>query len=317
MRRDADGILRQAKFSEAPAMPSARGSHAGARLDGGVIVVASGSAWSEDRTVKSWLSDTLLFADGQWTSGPALPRPAVESAFASDGKSLFIIGGLTAADAPSAEVMELSLGEHRQLRISPLPAFPARHVGGAAAVLDGRLFVAGGYADGKLTDALWMLDLNNRAAGWTKRAPIPAEARAYAALVAAAEDQLYLLGGMTTEGGADGAMRVFKDVFRYDPEADAWQRLGELPAAGYCWAAEPIDDSKRKLLVAGRADGAIHDDVWIVDLSDLSARGVGSTVITTTCAPLVRVNDNTFWLIGGEPDANKTRTARITQILLP
>jgi N-acetylneuraminic acid mutarotase len=303
----------QPAISEGPAMPSARGSHAGAVLDGGIVVIASGSAWSDDGTTKKWLSDTLLYNAAKWHSGPALPHPVAEAAYASDGKRLYIVGGFTAVDAPSADTFSLSLDRERKLGIESLPALPFKHVGGAAAILDGRLYLAGGYADGKETSALWALDLRESPPRWIKRSPIPAERRAYSVLVAVG-GQLYLLGGMTTDGEA---MRVFKDVFRYDPGSDKWQGMGELPTAGYCWSAVPIDEGGRKLLVGGRADSAIHDDLWIVDLSDLSVMGIGRTVITTTCAPLLRINRSTYWLVGGEPDANKSRTARVTQIRLP
>src|SRR5262249_47181912 len=112
------------------------------------------------------------------------------------------------------------------------------------------------------------------------------------------------------------SIRVFKDVFQYDPRANAWRTLGELPAAGYCWAALPLANDNHQLLVGGRADGAIHDDLWIVDLSNLSVRGIGRSVITQTCAPLVKINSSTYWLIGGEPDGNKHRTEKVTQIRL-
>ncbi|MEX0643523.1 MAG: kelch repeat-containing protein [Pirellulales bacterium] len=307
------GSRHQAEVTEAPGLPSPRGSHAGAMLEGQVIVVASGSAWSEDRTEKKWLTDTLLFQAGEWKAGPPLPHPAVEAAYATDGKRLYIVGGFVSADAPSSDVFALSLDNEHRLQIESLPAFPAKHVGGAAAVFDGRLYVAGGYADGQVTDRVWMLDLRKTDSKWLEQSRIPAEPRAYSALVAAG-GKLYLLGGMTVDGDI---MRVFKDVFLYDPGANIWKRYGELPTAGYCWAATPIDGDERTLLVGGRADGAIHDDLWLVNLSDLSVRGVGRSAITTTCAPLVRINPKTFWLIGGEPDANKTRTQRVTQIRLP
>src|SRR6185312_15859893 len=106
---------------------------------------------------------------------------------------------------------------------------------------------------------------------WVEGPPFPAEPRAYSALVAA-HNQLYMLGGMTAEGNA---IRVFKDALQFDPASNKWKQLGELPAAGYCWAAIPIDKAEQELLIGGRADGAIHDDLWILNLPNLSVRGIG------------------------------------------
>jgi N-acetylneuraminic acid mutarotase len=301
-----------AEVTEGPAMPSARGSHAGAILNGSVVVIASGSAWSADRTTKKFLSDTLLFEAGHWEAGPPLPHPAVEAAFAADKEHLYIVGGFTDFDKPLSDGFDLSLDRNKKLRIEPLPPLPVRHVGGAAAILDSQLFLAGGYANGTITNKVWTLDLRRANRHWVDGPPFPAEPRAYSALVAAG-GQLYMLGGMVADGEA---MRVFKDVFQYDPKTKRWKILGKLPTAGYCWAAVPLDKDERKLLVGGRADGVIHDDLWIVDLSNLDVRGVGRSIITQTCAPLVRIKRSTFWLIGGEPDADKHRTEKVTQIRL-
>jgi N-acetylneuraminic acid mutarotase len=281
-------------------------------LNDSVVVVASGSAWSADRMTKSFLSDTLVYAAGKWKPGPPLPHPAVEAAFASDKQHLYIVGGLTGADTPSADAFDLSLDREGRLRIESLPPLPVQHLGGAAAVLGGRIFLAGGYADGKITNRMWELDLSQAMRHWVDGPQFPAEPRAYSALVAAG-GELYMLGGMVAEGKS---MRVFKDVFQFSPKSNTWKKYGELPTAGYCWAAVPIDKDEHELLVCGRADGVIHDDLWIVELSNLSVRGIGRSVITQTCAPLVRITGSMFWLIGGEPDADKHRTEKVTQIRL-
>ncbi|MBA3485519.1 MAG: hypothetical protein H0T51_27310 [Pirellulales bacterium] len=58
------------------------------------------------------------------------------------------------------------------------------------------------------------------------------------------------------------------------------------------------------------------DDVWLVDLRDSSVRGMGSLTIPSFGAPLVRVGANRWWFIGGEPDAAKSRTPRVSVIEL-
>ena len=91
--------------------------------------------------------------------------------------------------------------------------------------------------------------------------------------------------------------------------------LGNLSFGGYCWSAQPVDDSH--LLLAGRADGTIHDEIWLVHLPDLSTELLGHAVIQATCAPLAKVGPRKWWLIGGEPDSQKHRTDRVTVISLP
>jgi hypothetical protein len=153
------------------------------------------------------------------------------------------------------------------------------------------------------------LDVNSAGAKWRELAVLPGPGRMYPALVACGKS-VYLLGGMRVV--PQQGMEVFSDAYRYDPKSDKWERLPDLPARGYCWVASPIDDAN--VLIAGRADGAIHDEVWRVSVSDMRVQSVGNTVIQTTCAPLLRVSDDTWWLVGGEPNSNKTRTEKVSII---
>ena len=103
-----------------------------------------------------------------------------------------------------------------------------------------------------------------------------------------------------------------RDAYRYDPDVDNWTRLLDLPWAGYGWNTCAFDE--HRLLMAGKADGQIHRDVWLIDTRDMSARKIGESVIQTTVAPLIRAKDDEWWLVGGEPDSKKTRTNKVTII---
>ena len=158
------------------------------------------------------------------------------------------------------------------------------------------------------TNHMWSLDVKGAKATWQQRKPLPGPQRMYPALVACGP-YLYLFGGMRP--GKSG-MEVFSDAYRYDPKADAWQQLADLPARGYCWAGSAIDD--HTILLAGRADGVIHDELWRVSVNDMRVQSGGRQLVQATCAPLVRIAPNTWWLIGGEPDSSKTRTEKVTVI---
>ncbi len=299
----------EVQVSEGTALPAGRGNHA-AGVVGGRVVVAGGTAWSADRTTKQWLSDSLVYRDSEWSAGPPLPHAVSEPMFASDGSSLYVAGGRRGAAEMNDGVYKLS-DVDGQLAWATLTKLPMTISAGAGEIADGRLFVTCGSTNNAPTNRTWALDLSAGATGkWRECKPLPGPPRMYPAFVTCGKS-IYLFGGMRpAEAGAKRGMEVFKDAYRYDPEADAWERLPDLPAKGYCWAASPMND--QSVLLTGRADGAIHDDVWRVNLSDLCVQDVGRTVIQTTCAPLVRVDVDTWWLIAGEPDSLKTRTEKIT-----
>ncbi|HEV2295432.1 MAG TPA: kelch repeat-containing protein [Tepidisphaeraceae bacterium] len=297
-------------MSEGPALPAGRCNHAGGVV-GGWPVVVGGTAWSADRKTKHWLKDSLVFSDGKWSPGPPLPHAVSEPMFASDNSGVYIAGGRRGAAETNDAVYRLS-NVGGQLGWQTLARLPVTRTAGAAGIIDGRFIVTCGSTNDVPTNRTWALDITSGDATWRDCAPLPGPPRMYPA-VAICGKFLYLFGGMRpTEEPAQSGMEVFKDVYRYDLKADVWERLPDLPTRGYCWAASAIDDES--VVLAGRADGAIHDDVWHVNLSDMRVQGVERLTLRSTCAPLVRIDPNTWWLIGGEPDSLKTRTEKVTVI---
>jgi len=124
---------------------------------------------------------------------------------------------------------------------------------------------------------------------------------------------LYLFGGMSPDTN-NNSLGVMKDAYQYNPDKDSWLRLKDLPCPGYAWSGSSIDENH--IILAGKADGKIHKDIYLIDVRDMTAKKIGETTIQTTTAPLIRVSHDEFWLIAGEPDSNKNRTNRITCIKL-
>ena len=299
-----------ATISEGPALPFGCSSHAGGVIHGR-IVIAGGTTWNLERTHKTFLDDTLVYEEGRWTPGPALPAPLAEGAFAADGAVLYLVGGLSSPDQPTNIACKISQIDQR-LVTEKLPSLPFPTSAGGAAIQDGKLYLACGYLDGKPSNQFWSLDISTPNGQWTPLASLPGPARAYPAMVASGSD-LFLLGGL---GGGDATVhdRTFGDAYRYIPASNQWTRLKDLPMAGYCWSACPLNGGR--LLLAGRADRQIHNEIWSVDLDTLDFQLLGHAVIQATCAPLVPLNGQTFWLIGGEPDSLKHRTNRVSMISL-
>jgi hypothetical protein len=312
--QDASSILSPAaQISEGPPLPLGRGSHASGMV-GGRVVVVGGTSWNRDRTVKSFLNDSIVLENKTWMPGPAIDLALAEGAFADDGHALYLAGGLSQPDRASNLVFRFDGDNPGHLRVQRMTPLPIALSASAAAISGGRLYVACGISTpGKSTNQLWSLDLGKPSARWREQAPLPASGRAYPALVTCGSS-IYLLGGL---GDGDRSVhdRTLSDAYQYDPAADRWKSLGDLPFRGYCWSADPVDNDH--LLVAGRADGVIHDEIWLVHLPDLSTQLLGHAVIQATCAPLVKVGPRTWWLIGGEPDSQKHRTDRVTVITLP
>jgi hypothetical protein len=301
-----------AKISEGPRLPMGRGSHAGGVINGHIMIVG-GTSWNQERTKKSFLNDSLVFDDNAWQPGPSIDAPLAEGAFADDGHALYLAGGLSGPNQPRDLVLRITQNGAGKFAAQKLPSLPLALSASGAAIINHRLYLAcGTFLSGKSTNRVWSLDLKNSSAPWREQAPLPAIGRAYPAVVACG-NFIYLLGGLD-DAAKSVHERTLCDVYQYDPASDRWKSLGNLPFPGYCWSAQPIDDTR--LLLAGRADGLIHDEVWLVHLPDLSAQLLGHTVLQATCAPLMKAGPNTWWLVGGEPDSQKNRTNRVSIITL-
>ena len=103
-----------------------------------------------------------------------------------------------------------------------------------------------------------------------------------------------------------------QDVYQYNPDKDSWLRLKDLPWPGYAWYGSSIDENH--IILAGRADGKIYNDIYLIDVRDMTTQKIGEAIIQTTTAPLIKIRSDELWLIAGEPDSNKNRTNRITCI---
>jgi hypothetical protein len=101
------------------------------------------------------------------------------------------------------------------------PPMPTRRGEVAGAVLDGRLYVAGGFGEPRGSQSRAFEAFDPATNAWVELAPLP-EARDHAALTALG-DFLYLTGGYA-EGFAARA-----NLWRYDPTANRWSALAPMP----------------------------------------------------------------------------------------
>ena len=284
-----------------------RGGHIGGKVDGKVII-AGGNSWSSDKTTKYWLKNSAVFVNGKWVAGPDLPHPVSYAAFSYDKNGVYIAGGTNDGKSLSHEVYKMtSLNEGDKW--VPLPNLPVEAGYGAGAILKGKFYVACGSVGSENTNRMWALDLDKPGSNWKECESVPGIGRKLPSLVACGK-YLYLLGGLAETS----PLTPFRDAYQYDPENDQWVQLADLPLKGYAWVSAPID--KDHLLITGRAFGNIDKGIWVLNLRKMSMKKVGININPATTAPLVKIADKQWWLIGGEPDADKNRTGKVSVITL-
>lgn len=298
-------------FTVTEGVPLPAGGERGGQIGGffaGKVITAGGTAWNKERTTKFFLKTSYVFKNNKWKKGPDLPIPLAYSMFADDRTGLYVAGGTSDDVSMRKEAFVLKTVKGR-LEWKRLPYLPEAFGFGAGAVADGKFYVAGGMRNGgSCGNTMYSLDVNDPAAGWSECRPFPGEARMLYALVANG-GYVYLIGGLSDSKPP----KYLADVFRYDPKNDEWTRLADLPFEGYAWAAGAVD--RDNIIITGRAsEGEIHPDIWEVRLADMEAVKIGELVVQSTIAPLVKVGNDEWRLIGGEPDPNRNRTGRISVI---
>jgi hypothetical protein len=266
----ADG----AKSDTAPfgaALPVAISSFGGAVNDGWLYVYSghTGRAHAHSRENLSKSFVRLNLADpAKWEELP-METPLQGMALVSSGGKVYRIGGLNARNAKKEDADLHSVDEFA--RFDPatgtwtkLPSLPAGRSSHDATVIDGKIYVVGGWnLSGESSSGEWQNDAlvyntaaedsGDTAAGdngkWIKISEPPFQRRALA--VAAWNGRLWALGGM------DEYADIKRDVFSYDPQSDTWSKAAELPGddmQGFGVSAWGLDSG----LYASGTDGVLY-----------------------------------------------------------
>lgn len=189
--------------------------------------------YSESGQSKEFRRISLTAPDAEWellSGGPRLTGLAmVEYA----GK-LYRVGGFTAKNSDDQDQslwsqdsfasFDPASGEWTDL--TPLPEGRSSH---DAAVLDGKLYVVGGWnmagADNtKWHKTAWVCDLTQAELKWTALPEPPFQRRAVS--LAARKGKLYVMGGMQEDGGPTTQVAIF------DPSVETWSTAPALHGSG-------------------------------------------------------------------------------------
>ncbi|RKN09444.1 Kelch repeat-containing protein [Streptomyces radicis] len=183
----------------------------------------------------------------QWSRLPDLPVALGSIAVAAVGGRLHLLGGRDSrrVETPEGSPVSFGLGTvrthhvydpvRRSYSTAPsLPGEPRDHAG--VAVLDGRVHLVGGRVEDTV-DNLTRHDVYDpRRACWTRAAPLPVARSAGAAV--ALDGRLVYAGGECRPGGDE---ETFGDVTVYDPRADRWDAVTDVPGSRHGFGAAALD----------------------------------------------------------------------------
>lgn len=222
-----------------------------------------------------------------WKSGEELPVPVQRSMAVTWRENPVVLGGWR-TEGNDARVATDRVWRVVNSRWTELPPLLQPRAAGAAAVVGDRIVVTGGVdATGKLLNTTEIFD----GTAWKLGAPIRTPRQM---LSAASDDKLvYAIGGTT--GTADLAT-----VEAYDPAADSWTNLPQLPEPRSDFGVAATDE--RLVVVGGTSGGQVLKSVLALDLATTSWSGLPD-MGTARHGMAVAAVGNRVYAIGGSTGA--------------
>ncbi len=228
-------------WSTLPPLPEAiSGQFAG--MQDGAIIVAGGSNFEVSPFQggeKQWKDKIYLLKPGAdaWIEAGTLPANRAYGGSISVA-GLYIIGGTDGTRCfddvmvlrwdGQSDTVSVTPGDERFTLPSPCAFTSATH-------LDGTVYMAGGQADPKATEALhtlWSFELGQPDKGWQELEPDPVEKGYILPVIAAQSGGIYRISGTELHAKADGTpgRKYLYDAWRYTP-GHGWEAVAPIPQA--------------------------------------------------------------------------------------
>lgn len=224
---------------------------------------------------------------------PALPSVRQEHSVVALGGEIYVLGGFTPNVTSTMQAFDPASGSWRNVAEAPLALHHAN-----AAVVDGRLIVAGYYVGASFTLVNGrVLEYDPALDAWSERGLMPAGSERASACVATLGGRLYLFGGARLGASVT-------DASVYDVASGTWEALPPLPEPReHCLAAE-IDGTL--FIAAGRSGGiaGFQANTWAFDPAQ-GAYSARAPIPTPRGGVAGAVLDGKLLVFGGEGNADE------------
>lgn len=211
-------------------------------------------------TVRVWVTDraglrsnvltsSIRISDFPWVARTPMPMPRRDFATATVNGKIYVLGGgdTTAPVIPSPPTDTVQVYDPASDTWTIATAMLQAVRDQAAAVVNGKIYVAGGAAE--FAPGVRTLQVYDPATGlWTQKANMPAE-RVHCAATGAG-------GIFLVFGGLDPGMDT-STVFAYDPALDQWTTRAPMPRTGRDMAAIAVGG--KSLILGGYGTTNVND----------------------------------------------------------
>jgi SSS family solute:Na+ symporter len=253
------------QWKSLPPIPDAVGfAGAYAGVSNGALIVAGGANFPENagpwgNHPKTWYDDIYVLesASAAWKKAGKLPHKMGYGLSLTTPEGIFCLGGADAArHYNEAFFVVWNAGTISEIA---LPALPTPLAYASGALLNGKIYVAGGTTSPTDTIALrkfWEFDLQKKQ--WKELPPCPGNGRMLS--VAGAQDgRFFLFSGveLSKDPETGNIKRTYlKESWAYHPGSQGWKRVSDVPNAVAAAPSPAYAAGQSHLLIVGGDDGA-------------------------------------------------------------
>ena len=178
-----------------------------------------------------------------WSSGTDIPTPRSESAYASLGTKIYVIGG-TGNTAPGNKKIVEAYDSSSNTWTTSIASLPVALNHPAADSYNGKIYVVGGYLDDRIaTNRLFIYDPSQNV--WNEGASMPTARAALAAK--------FINGILYAVGGANSEFKKLSTNEAYDPSTNSWSAKAPMPTARNHLSSAVVDG--KLYAIGGRTSG--------------------------------------------------------------
>lgn len=221
------------------------------RLDDKVYVMGGYTNGYRDVTQRV---DILDIETGTWTRGADLPGTQTHAGVATDGRFIYWVSGQDGPAFSTKTTPKAWKYDPEKDRWHDYIDLPEARFGGAMAYHDNALHFFGGTKPDRNTAVSdhWILRFEGDGSHWVPGPPIPEPADHLGHAVV--DGKIYLIGGEHDHGNE---YIQHGELYRYDPAAQSWTRLADMPTASSHFEGNVVEAFGKIFVLAGQVDGEL------------------------------------------------------------
>ena len=185
-----------------------------------------------------------------WKLVGHLPEPLAYGISVTCDNSMIVVGGMN-TDGSYGKVYRVTLVDGKA-QIAALPSLPCSADNMAGALVGRHLYIAGGMMDGKASNRVLRLGLDNLSIGWQDVKPFPGMVRVQPVAGSMGDNCFCLFGGFAPASNGEEA-KLAMDGCVYDETTDEWHIV-----------EGPKDDKGEPLFVGGGTGINLSNDQLLV-----------------------------------------------------